>query len=278
MELTHLSYSSLSNYIRCGHAYQLTKRYNVQEKPAWWSIGGSAIHNATQEMDEHNLLDLEGMDLELFWHQHIDNCIKEAVQQGWDLQNLRASKVRSDKDPFYPNEDETWWRFKGLEMLINYRDWRKQSPWKIANINNTPAIEIGLIPSISTGKPVKMFLDRVFMNNDGDLVIVDLKTGKSTPRTPLQLAFYAWGLSLLPDNPIKVTKGCYYNLRSNKMTETFDLGRHKNMVDALLTRFQLAVENDVYVPNTENCDTCGVQQSCFFGSGTLDDPTIAKGE
>jgi hypothetical protein len=46
----------------------------------------------------------------------------------------------------------------------------------------------------------------------------------------------------------------------------------------LLSRFQKAVENDVYVPNTDNCDTCGVKYKCFFGSGTLDDPTISEGE
>lgn len=278
MELTHLSYSSLSNYIRCGHSYQLTKRYGVQEQPAWWSIGGTAVHSATEELDQKNLLDLEGDDIEAFWLDHLDAAVKEAIEKGWDLENLRASKVRSDKDPFYPNEDKTWWQYKGLDMLLNYRNWRRQSPWRIYDINKVPAVEIGLTPLISTGMPVKMFIDRLFIDNDDNIVVLDLKTGKSTPRTPLQLAFYAWGLSKFPDNPIKVTKGCYYNLRSDKITETFDLTHKKNIVDVMLARFQQAVEQDIYVPNTENCDTCGVKYKCFFGSGTLDDPTISKGE
>ena len=278
MELTHLSYSSLSNYNRCGHSYQLTKRYGVAEQPAWWSIGGTAVHTATEELDTKELLDLEGDDLEAFWNDNLDAAIQEAIAKGWDLENLRASKVRSDKDPFYPHENELWWRYKGLDMLMNYRNWRRASPWKILKIDNLPAVELGLTPTISTGMAVKMFIDRLFVDNDDNIVVVDLKTGKSTPRIPLQLAFYAWGLSNFPDKPIKVTKGCFYNLRSDKISATYDLTHHKNIVDVLLSRFQKAVENDVYVPNTDNCDTCGVKYKCFFGSGTLDDPTISKGE
>lgn len=49
--LTHMSYSSLTSYLKCGKAYQLNRILGIQEQPAWWSIGGRAVHEATEELD-----------------------------------------------------------------------------------------------------------------------------------------------------------------------------------------------------------------------------------
>lgn len=50
-DLAHLSYSSFTAWLKCGKAYELQKILGLQEQPAWWSIGGSAFHSATEEMD-----------------------------------------------------------------------------------------------------------------------------------------------------------------------------------------------------------------------------------
>lgn len=51
--LTHLSYSSLTNYLKCGKAYQLSKILGLPEQAAWWSIGGRAVHEATEIIDRN---------------------------------------------------------------------------------------------------------------------------------------------------------------------------------------------------------------------------------
>lgn len=47
----HVSYSSLSTYLDCGWMYILTRAVKVPEKPAWWFIGGNAVHEATEKLD-----------------------------------------------------------------------------------------------------------------------------------------------------------------------------------------------------------------------------------
>lgn len=48
---THVSYSSLSDWLRCGKMFQLKRLCGLPERPAWWNIGGSAVHTATEQYD-----------------------------------------------------------------------------------------------------------------------------------------------------------------------------------------------------------------------------------
>lgn len=51
IELTHLSYSSLTSYLKCGKAYELSRILKLPERPMWSSIGGRAVHEATEDRD-----------------------------------------------------------------------------------------------------------------------------------------------------------------------------------------------------------------------------------
>lgn len=48
----HTSYSSLTTWLSCGYQYYLTRIRRVQEQPAVWSLGGSAVHLATENFDK----------------------------------------------------------------------------------------------------------------------------------------------------------------------------------------------------------------------------------
>lgn len=47
----HLSYSALTDYLKCGKQYQLSRILGLPERPAWWNIGGHAVHAATEAWD-----------------------------------------------------------------------------------------------------------------------------------------------------------------------------------------------------------------------------------
>jgi ATP-dependent helicase/DNAse subunit B len=47
----HISYSAMTTFLDCGHLYFLTRVVGLEEAPAWWFIGGSAVHEATEEYD-----------------------------------------------------------------------------------------------------------------------------------------------------------------------------------------------------------------------------------
>ncbi len=48
----HTSYSSLTTWLSCGYQYYLTRIRKVKEEPAVWSLGGSAVHLATENFDK----------------------------------------------------------------------------------------------------------------------------------------------------------------------------------------------------------------------------------
>lgn len=47
----HVSFSQLNAWLRCGKAYQLQRMMGLAEQPAWWSIGGTGVHTATEKYD-----------------------------------------------------------------------------------------------------------------------------------------------------------------------------------------------------------------------------------
>lgn len=47
----YASYSSLTTWLDCGWQYVLTRAVKVPEKPAWYFIGGSTLHEVTEKLD-----------------------------------------------------------------------------------------------------------------------------------------------------------------------------------------------------------------------------------
>jgi len=48
---THISYSQYNEYVACGERFRLTRLVGLQEDPAWWFAGGTAVHTATEAID-----------------------------------------------------------------------------------------------------------------------------------------------------------------------------------------------------------------------------------
>jgi hypothetical protein len=45
------SYSQLTEYMKCGESFRLSRRVGVKEQPSWWLPGGTAFHTATERYD-----------------------------------------------------------------------------------------------------------------------------------------------------------------------------------------------------------------------------------
>lgn len=50
-KLLHVSYSALSDWLRCGKYFQLKRLIGLPERPAVWNKGGHGVHNATEAHD-----------------------------------------------------------------------------------------------------------------------------------------------------------------------------------------------------------------------------------
>lgn len=50
-EIPYISFSALSDFIRCGKYWQLKRLLKLPERPAYWNAGGRAVHQATEAYD-----------------------------------------------------------------------------------------------------------------------------------------------------------------------------------------------------------------------------------
>ena len=96
---------------------------------------------------------------------------------------------------------ESYWLEEGPKMVQRWLDWREANPWQVWTLPDTgeAAIELDAAFTLPGDIYVKAYIDRVFVTPAGELVILDIKTGRE-PETAEQLGLYAcaiearWGV------------------------------------------------------------------------------------
>lgn len=139
----------------------------------------------------------------------------------------RASKIHPNK------EDPAWWAEKGPEFVSLWTAWREASGLKILEVPNSdgeliPAIELecwaetDYNPETHTYASVhRCFIDRVFVDADGKVYIVDLKSGSHTAAWPQQMAFN--NLCLNYQYGVRADYAGFWKARSGGVEKWFDL-------------------------------------------------------
>lgn len=170
----------------------------------------------------------------------------------------RASKANPDK------ENGVWWETGGRAMLQKWVEWRTGSHgWDIwTDPNGIPAIELGLAPTLG-GVTVRMHIDRIMITPNGELVILDLKTGQRTPSSDLQLAFYAAGLE--KSWGIRPQYGTYWMAREGTTSPLVDLGYlSTDKIEQMVSDFDRARKAHLFIPNLNNCKMCDYTAKCDY--------------
>lgn len=196
----------------------------------------------------------------------VDAFVGEKTRQGGftDLPEAswraggRASKANPDK------ENGVWWAVEGRNMLRKWADWRTGSHgWQLwSDALGIPAIEIGLSPVLG-GVTVQMHIDRVMVTPEGELVILDLKTGARTPSSDLQLAFYAAGME--KTFGIRPKYGTYWMAREGTTTPLVDLDFYSmEMIEQMVADFDRARQAHLFIPNLNHCKMCDLTDKCKF--------------
>ena len=184
----------------------------------------------------------------------------EKERPEYDLSTSANWRVASK---FRNPEDKDWWYTNGYKFFNNWVEWRKKNPQMvIARMpNDEIGIELELIPTIDNIE-LKMYVDRVFWDKStGEHVIVDLKTGKRTPHSSLQLAFYSYGLRKV--HGIHATRGYYWMARKGELSEPLDLAdMTDDKIEALVSMFDRARKDNIFIPNFDHCNMCGLSAAC----------------
>lgn len=184
----HLSHSSRETLSRCAKSWFLKYRTPAPRRPALWSAGGSAVHEATETWDRLyvEIGDPEWTEAQLqsIWNVHFDEQLAKLYKAEPNEWNWGRSK----------SEPIDVWRAQGLEFVRSYIDWRKRSPYEIwMTPDGQPAIELdvsGFLPGCPV--EIKGYVDRIFHDPVFDqLIDVDIKTGRRPPKNGDQFGTYA---------------------------------------------------------------------------------------
>jgi len=235
----HISYSSLTTWQECGWKYYLTKVEGEEEDHAVWFTGGSAVHKATEVYDR------EGGDAESIWNKVWFEQVAEDEHINGDMNTWQFAK----------REDMSWWYGEGLWMLDKWIAFRNNG-WNVYEDFVEKQYEIPIENTV-----VKMAIDRVMTDFEGNRVLLDIKTGASSQRHPLQLAVYAWALE---KQGVTVDKAGFWDARTGNISLWNLSNLHSERIEDMLNTFDKARKDSIFLPNLSNCGRCGVMSACKY--------------
>jgi hypothetical protein len=172
----------------------------------------------------------------------------------------RVTKANPNK------EDGKWWEANGEKMVDNWIAWRNgQSGWVLWDYNGTPAVELSVNP-VWNDVQVQMHIDRVMVTPDGELVVLDIKTGSRTPTSDLQLAFYAAGMEEVLG--VRPKWGAYWMAREGITSQLIDLDNFpKEYIVDIVSQFDTARKSGIFIPNFSHCVMCNLKDKCKYKNG-----------
>ena len=254
----HASHSAINNYLRCGKAYELDK-LGVVEAPAWWLIGGSAVHKATEWLDKDE------------W----DDAPEMAFFQAFADEMEQALKREPDQEK---------WRKAGYGARAQgYEHWIQQGPRYVKQwaerVQTWKWVELDVSTTLPSGIKIKAYIDRV--SHIGNLFeIVDLKTGSTRPDSDQQLGIYSvllreyLGPNVLGSGPA-VIQAYNYMFKDDEFYEMDVSNWNIHTLDKMATEWYSGIESAVFLPNRgKQCGTCGLSEACYLASG--DSPLTRK--
>lgn len=280
----HFSYSSLSSYMQCGQRYYLEKIARVPEVPSWWFVGGRAVHEVTEvyDVDRKNF---EKSGLVQLWTEVFT---REVEAQSARFPDLTVWRTAGKKKTRPDGEDYLAWMDIGPQFVQNYIDWQAGTDWKLwdgAVVDFDPetgecetalAVELPLEIEVG-GWMMRGSVDRVYEVPNGELVVVDLKTGSRMPDNDLQLGTYRVGMEVQYGQRPKY--GMYFMNRLNKSSQLYDLSNYTvDSIGQMGVQFKRGIKNKVFLPHkTALCPYCPVNNGCAaFGGKDADLYKIEK--
>lgn len=267
--VSHVSYSQLSSWVRCGKAYELERVIKVPSSPTWAMVAGKAVHTGTEYIDKGASDPIRDIWLDVF----ASTIEEEAERSSSDPEDWRATGRRTKDKP--RGEDYRFWQLEGAKQLQRWKAWRlANKDLTIASLVTDGAafdgIELPLVIRFGDVE-VKGYVDRVFVTPQDELLVIDIKTGAYAPKDAgQQVGLYATGIHQTFGK--RPALGAYWMGRTGTFSEppkTLDHLGDRYWSQAM-SLFSKAKADDIYLPNPGMfCGSCSVRDYCATQGGAL---------
>lgn len=245
------SYSQLDQYGKCGKAWQLQRLEKRPERPAAWSMQGTAVHHAVELWERSG----RATDAVADCVSEYDRLIATASEVEPDLSRwMRGGRKSTDMDIAERRD-------RAAEQTAWYVQYAQGEPWNVWELpDGTPAVEVSLQATLG-GTPVMAVVDAILEWPNGLLTVRDFKTGTQAP-TPRQLGLYA--VMARECLGIPVAEGDYLMMAKRSSSGFPDLSTYtKEYFDGLFSQLTAGIDAGVFLPNPgSHCFTCGVKDHC----------------
>ncbi len=263
-----MSHSALSQYLQCSWQYKLERVDKVTTPPAWFFIGGTAVHLATARMDEKDQYPYSDDQLEFLWSEAFNETIAEAYQEWPDDKDWRQAGRPSRAWP--EGQRYKYWNLRGIAAVKAWQDWRLRTQGELPVVG----IELPFEFDLPSGIKVKGIIDRVHaLSGVASPVVVplDIKTGTKRPQSPMQLAIYRQGL-INRIGPEQVGDKAFWWMGKDGEAFEVPVGHiGLNEMDRYAQAYMRGVENEVFIPNIgDACFMCPFTDVCF-AKGNVDE-------
>ncbi len=248
--MKHLSYSSLTTWQRCPKSYELSRIKMAEAIPAWYFLGGTAVHRATESHDRG--------DPPVRWEDLFYPEVEEALSVEPNVHEWMSGGPKDD-----PDDGEKWDEI-GPRCIANWQYFTATEFIPHAN-----RIEVDVTTRLpKLWFPVKGFIDRVGLHKEHGEMIIDIKTGKNLPKDKgLQLGIYA----ALYEHKygIRIDKGAYFMAREGRLSRPYDLSDYTiEKVAGMFRATALEVSAGSYPAKQEyTCRFCDQRLNCYKVSG-----------
>ncbi len=275
----YLSHSQVETLTDCGEKYRLGRVVGVPEAPAFWNAGGRAVHAAAEYFERQRFTAVTPSidDAVDEFHRVFEHELVEA-ESAWYRANSVDPNAAFQPVPWRAanrgTEDDAWWREHGAGMVRAYVLQSEDDQTELAATpDGQPAVEVEFLVTIA-GVPFKGFIDQVrrLPAKRDRLILRDLKAGKRTPTSTVQLGEYGVSLEQVWPNSVGYERmfGEYYMCRTAKTTARISLAEthpRAHVEYAIATAWFLK-NGGLFLPRPSAfCKSCAVSAFCSYQGG-----------
>lgn len=255
------------------------------------TMAGSVVHRITEALDmaRVGVMTLDPTDPNE-WRRDplgvaervLDDEIKRALDRSDGVYTAKDIRISGRATKEWPKGQDRAFMIAHIPAWVNnWTNWLNDAPWQIwIAEDGQPGIELGLTFKVGN-QEVRGSIDRVLVNGQGELAIVDLKAGSWVPKDVTQPELYAYGLQQkFPETRSQRLQGGFFMNRKAMIEGWSYLEPNEALLTHKYDTTAAKAEQGLLTWDTEQCEhMCSLRDHCpiYGGKYAISEDELLQG-